>query len=373
MIVIAGGGAAGIAAAIAAAEKNTEILLIESESAIGGDLCSGMPLLGAYTSQGEQCVFGLLDEIVTECKRIDPDGYIGPVCDWRSVYGLCFDPEILRLAVLSLLKKRGVKLLLNSTVCSVDCDSGTVRSVKVIDRKGAIRTIPCDCVVDASGGGHITMMSGGEVIAGSEDREFQPVSLVFRMTDVEFEPLLRFIRDNPDEALLAENPVLNKTPAEAAQKLYDMGRPYVAIAAKGSVLGQAIADGMIHPCTAVFMTPTSMVRGEVCMNATRVSGIDCTDNNALSAALLTLSEQVIGIANFFKKRIPGFQKAGISSIAHRVGVRETGRIVGEYTLTQEDAINAVHFEDCIARGAHHVDIHGAGTDQVRIPIKKGLA
>jgi hypothetical protein len=103
------------------------------------------------------------------------------------------------------------------------------------------------------------------------------------------------------------------------------------------------------------------------------AGIDCTDDFATSAAFLELAEQVSNLTAFFKKQVAGFEKSSISSIAHRVGVRETGRIKGEYTLSQSDVVNARKQRDCIARGAHHVDIHGAGTAQIRIPVKDGLA
>jgi ribulose 1,5-bisphosphate synthetase/thiazole synthase len=370
--IIIGGGAAGIAAAITAAKNGADTLLVESESAIGGDLFSGMPLLGAYTTLGECCVHGVLDEITDACKAFDPGGYIGPVCDWRTVYGLCLDPEILRLTIAHLLKKYNVRLLLNSTVIGVDVVQGLVKSLRIATRSG-IHIIDCDCVVDASGGGNITAMAGGKVVAGDEDGQFQPMSLLFRMVDVQFEPLLKFIRDNPNEALLSENPVLKKNRAEAAHALYAAGYPYVAISAMGNVLGQAIKAGEVHPCTATFITPTSVQRGELCINATRIAGVDCTDDFAVSAVLLELSEQVANISRFLTTRIPGFEKASISSIAHRVGIRETGRIKGEYTLTQDDVVNATRHSDCIARGAHHVDIHGAGTAQVRIPVKDGLA
>ncbi|MFA7183938.1 MAG: FAD-dependent oxidoreductase, partial [Victivallales bacterium] len=127
--IVVGGGAAGISAAIAAAKNGADTFLIESESIIGGDLFSGMPLLGAYTSLGKPCVYGVLDEIIDAVKTLDLGGWIGPVCDWRTVYGLCFDPEILRLAVTLLLKKYNVRLLLNSTVTRVDSENGVVRSL----------------------------------------------------------------------------------------------------------------------------------------------------------------------------------------------------------------------------------------------------
>jgi hypothetical protein len=368
--IIVGGGASGLAAAMTAAKNGADVLLIESESTVGGDLFSGMPLLGAYTSLGDCCVHGVLDEIINVCKMIDPDGYIGPVCDWRTVYGLCLDPEILRLAVFELLKKYNVKLILNSTVIGVNAESGRIKNLRIAGRN-AVFNVDCACVVDATGGGNVTSMAGGEVDNGDDDGRFQPMTLLFRMVDVQFEPLLQFIRDNPTEALLSENPVMKKTPAEAALSLCEAGYPYVAIASTGKLLGNAIKGGDIHQCTAAFITPTSMRRGEVCVNATRISGIDCTDDIAVSASLLDLSAQVANLARFFKEEVPGFSDSSISSIANRVGVRETGRIRGEHTLTQSEVIDATRHSDCIAKGAHHVDIHGAGTAQIRIPIKDG--
>ena len=288
------------------------------------------------------------------------------------MYGLCIDPEVLYPAVMRLLAKYGVRLLLNTTVVGVKSSNGVVSSLQLAGR-GGTSSIDCNCIVDASGGGNITAMAGGEVITGDKEGRFQPVSLTFRMADVEYEPLLRFIRDNPDEALLSENPVLPKDPATAAAKLYEAGMPYVAISAKGTVLGEAIREGSVHQSTAAFITPTSVRRQEVCINSTRVSGIDCTEEEVVSGVLFELSEQMVNFSRFLRQRVPGFENSSVSSIAHRVGVRETGRIRGEYTLTQDDVINAVRHKDSVARGCHHVDIHGEGTSQVRIPVKDGKA
>ncbi|MEM2529323.1 MAG: FAD-dependent oxidoreductase, partial [Ignisphaera sp.] len=46
------------------------------------------------------------------------------------------------------------------------------------------------------------------------------------------------------------------------------------------------------------------------------------------------------------------------------GIRETRRIIGEYTMTGEDIIEARKFPDAIARGSYPIDIHsptGPGT------------
>ncbi|MFA7184060.1 MAG: FAD-dependent oxidoreductase, partial [Victivallales bacterium] len=234
----------------------------------------------------------------------------------------------------------------------------------------SMRVVDCACVVDASGGGNITAMAGGKVHYGENGR-FQPLSLIFRMANVEFEPFLRFIRDNPSEGILGENPVLGKNPSEAAEALYAGGLPYVAVSSGGKIMGKAVREKTLHPCTAAFITPVSVRKKEICVNATRISGIDSADDLKVSAALMELSEQTVNLLRFFREKIPGFERACISAAAHRVGIRESGRIDGEYSLRQDEVINAVRHSDYIARGCHHVDIHGEGTAQIRIPVKNG--
>ena len=373
-IVVAGGGAAGVAAAAAAGKVvagNAEVWLIESESGLGGDLCSGMPILGSYTARGKRIIGGVLDELTDFCKS--NDGYIGPVCDWRAVVGLCLNPLTMQCATSRLTRERRVNVLLGSTITEVVRIHNAVKAVRISCRDGRSATIPCDYVVDATGGGHIVQMAAGEVLQGDAEKRFQPVSLIFRMSGVQYMDLLNFIHREPAEALLAENPALPADPAEAARRLRDAGWPYVALSAKGKLLGTAIGDGRMHPCTAVFITPTNAMRGEVCLNTTRVAGEDFTDPTVLSRLMPALLDQVRLATQFLRKDVPGFAAASVSAIAHRIGVRETGRIVGRRTLTQEEVVGAKMPSDAIALGCHHVDIHGSGVEQLRIPVADGGA
>lgn len=372
LCVVAGGGAAGIAAALASAKAGVETLLIEADGGVGGDLFSGMPLLGSYTSLGEPCVFGLLDELRAECRQLDPESWLGPVCDYRTVHGLCVDPEILRLAVYGLLRRYGVRLLLNSMIIGAEVVAGRLVAVTVAS-KNSRRRIACGAAVDATGGGYLCGLCGAPGQFGSEAGEFQPVSLLYRLCGVDFSRFLAYIRDNPGEAILCENPVLPSDPAEAARRLFAQGLPYVAVSTRSRLLAPQLEAGRLHPCTAAFVTPTSRRRREVCMNVTRLAGIHCADDEALSAALPELAGQVANSARLFQEVMPGFADASISAVMFKLGVRESGRIAGEYTLTQEDVLAARRFDDAVARGSHHVDIHGRGTAQVRIPIRGGSA
>jgi hypothetical protein len=55
------------------------------------------------------------------------------------------------------------------------------------------------------------------------------------------------------------------------------------------------------------------------------------------------------------RKVPGFENAVITNIPD-VGVRETRRIVGEYTLNAMDVLRGVDFEDSIAAGGHPCDV-----------------
>lgn len=67
----------------------------------------------------------------------------------------------------------------------------------------------------------------------------------------------------------------------------------------------------------------------------------------------------------------GFKEAVYSGIAPRVGIRETRRIVGDAVLTAEDVLSARKRDDGVAKGCHHIDLHGAGREQLRKFIPDG--
>ena len=367
-VVVIGGGAAGVGAAVSAAKAGAKVVLLETQGSAGGELLSGMPILGAYDALGRPCVGGVLDELLEICRELN--GYIGPVCDWRTVCGVCVDPCMLALAISRLLGKYGVEVLLNTTVQGLESKEGHVSKVIALTRTGHIE-IDCRCLIDASGGGNIVKLAGGETVDGAADGSFQPVTLIFRMAGVDFQRLMSFAAQHYDEILLAENDALAVNPEQAARKLCEAGLPYLALSAHGQTMGSAIDRGEMFETTAVFITPTSIARREVCLNVTRVASIDPRDPSAVSNVMVELSKQVEMSRAFLKNSVPGFADSEISNIAYRVGVRETGRIVGEQTLTQEEVIAGRDHPESIGRGAHHVDIHGSGKDQVRIPVRQG--
>lgn len=365
-VAVVGGGSAGVGAAIAAARTGARTLLIERDPFLGGDLISGLPILGCYNSLGEQIVGGVAEELLNECAALG--SHPARVFDWRTLWGVCVEPDVLRLAIIRLLQRYDVDLLLGMPVAGAAVEGGAVGCLSLC---GSEAPIEAEFVVDCSGDAVVAHLAGAECEKGGPDAQFQPLSLVFQMGPVDFTPLLEFVRDHPGDVLLAENPVIRKSRAECARALHDAGYPYLALSAEGDLLGGAIEAGEMYPCTAIFMTPASLARREITLNSARIANVDATDSRALSEALPVLGGQVQTCVDFARRRLPGFGEATLTRVAPRIGVRETRRIVGEHVLSTEEAVEGRKSPDVVAKGGHHVDIHGAGTYQKRIPIEGG--
>jgi hypothetical protein len=109
---------------------------------------------------------------------------------------------------------------------------------------------------------------------------------------------------------------------------------------------------------------------EVTVNMTRVVDIDPLDPDDLTRAEVEARGQTMELLRFFRRDVPGFENARIAATASQVGIRESRRIVGEYTLTADDILSGRTFDDAVARSAYPIDIHnpsGSGTSTRRLP------
>jgi hypothetical protein len=89
----------------------------------------------------------------------------------------------------------------------------------------------------------------------------------------------------------------------------------------------------------------------------RIPNIDALKADDLTRAAMIGRQQVKSIMKFLRERVPGFERSVLAGIAERVGVRETRRIHGQYTLAREDIVEEVRFPDAIALGAGPMDQH----------------
>lgn len=98
--------------------------------------------------------------------------------------------------------------------------------------------------------------------------------------------------------------------------------------------------------------------------ASRVENVNPNDTENYTHAEMEGLAQTVGIMDLLHHYLPGCKHAHLISVGHSIGVRETRHMSGRYRLTGEDLMNAKSFEDTIAHGAYHLDVHS--------PDHKGL-
>ena len=166
-----------------------------------------------------------------------------------------------------------------------------------------------------------------------------------------------YVREHPDE-MRTSLPVNART-----------GDALTAVAGLWELWHAAQANGVDVPREVVsfFISPYP---DEVSVNMTRVTDVDPLDPDDLTRAEIEARAQAMRLVAFFRERVPGFAHARIAATATQIGVRESRRIVGAYTLTREDILERRTFDDAIARSAYPIDIHnpsGSGTTTHRLP------
>jgi len=367
-VVVIGGGSAGVAASVAAARNGARTVLVDAGPMAGGELVSGLPLNACLNARGEWVVGGVIRELLDGCRA--RGGLIEPYFDWRSLWLTCVDPEVMKLIVAKTLRDAGVHLLLYTFADDVVADRDGLRGVFVVNKRG--RTLlAARQIIDCSGDGDIAVQAGAPSEKGGPQGELQPVTMIFRMVGVETRPLLEFVRAHPEHVGLGECLLEPRSKAECAEELYRQGIPSVFFDGKGPFIAQAIERGELFPCGLLAVCPLSAQRKEVSLNTTRIANLDATDPQRLSGALPDLLEQVWACASFLKSRVPGFENAQFSGIAPRIGIRETRRIIGDAVLERDDVLQGRKREDGICKGAHELDVHGAGQAHRREMIKDG--
>jgi len=111
-------------------------------------------------------------------------------------------------------------------------------------------------------------------------------------------------------------------------------------------------DGSIH------RTP---IPGSYVANMTRISDVNPLVPEDLTRAEMEGRRQAMEYARFLSDCVPGYGQATLDWLSTQVGVRESRRVIGEYTLTRQDVLEARKFEDGIALCGAPIEEHHAGS------------
>jgi hypothetical protein len=359
-VVIVGGGPAGIGAAVGAADAGARVALVERYGFLGGNATAAlvMPLMSYHTQQkerekagdlslmptdhgpGDPVIAGVLQRLLV--RLVQQGGAIPPSLETGFV--VPFDPEVFKRAALELLDEAGVHYLLHVFASDPFWKDGRIGGVVVEGKSGPL-AITAQAVVDCTGDADIAVRAGADCDVGRPgDGLVQPMTLMARIVDFERERFSGYVREHPEQW-------------RGVHGLWDLIREATRSGELDLKREDLLFFGTLHP-------------REVSVNSTRVTQVLGTDVWDLTYAERTAREQLRQIEAFLRKRVPGFESAYVAQSGVQVGVRETRRIHGRYSLSVDDILGARKFDDAIARGTYPVDIHnpkGKGTVLRKLP------
>jgi hypothetical protein len=347
-VLVVGAGPAGIGAALAAARNGAKVLLMERYGFLGGNLTIAMvnPMFTFHDVSGRQVIRGIAGELVDRLVQMKASQ--GHVTDltFDNASMTPFDPEGMKILLFQMVLEAGVELLLHTSAAAVQTEGERVTAV-IVENKSGRQAICPKLVIDCSADADIAAWAGAPFRKGrEEDGALQPVTLFFRIAGIDETGLRTWMKQNRD--LLKDSP----TDAEID------GQEALAFLGLNGLIKQAQTRGDFPPDAAPRMLFYQLPQpGQVAVNATRLQGIDGTSAADLTRAEILTRQQAWDIHQFLKRHVGGFERSYVLDTGVQVGVRETRRIVGDYTLTEHDVLSNRAFPDGIACGTFAIDIH----------------
>ncbi|HEY4537192.1 MAG TPA: FAD-dependent oxidoreductase [Erysipelothrix sp.] len=360
-ILVVGGGPAGIMAAKAAAVEGENVMLIERYGYLGGSATMSLvvPLMTFHAGE-KQIVKGYAQDLLDEMKKYGgfEEHFIDPLGFGSSVTPV--DTEVYKYVAQEFLLEEGVDIRFHTELVSVNSSGNEIESVIVKTRSGFYEII-AKRFIDASGDGDLAYMADNPMKIGRDkDGKVQPMTMMFKIGNVDIEALIDYADAHPDQFVIDED----------YNSLSEFKR--IGISGFFEMVKEAKVDGALTFDRDRVLFFELLERGEIAVNMSRIINKLSVHDFDLSNASIEGRRQIFEILQFFKKYLPGFENARIIESAHQVGVRESRRIDGQYVLNEHDVVLGRAFEDGIACASWPIDIHDPeGKELIVTHMEKG--
>ncbi len=322
-LVVVGGGPAGTVAAIAASRQGAKVLLVEATGNLGGMGTSALVSAWSNLNNGiHSLIGGLFLEVVEtlyEQGGLPPD--VKPE-RWTSLRrGTGFNAEHYKRLLDQLCVDSGVELRFFTKAIDVDVDSDkkVIRGVVLHSIEG-YSFVEAKTVIDATGDAIISDLCGVDYLqAGRDTLGIMPPTLCSAMAGIDFS---RFDRKQQQEPL-----------------------------------ERAVDEGFFSQPDKHFPGLFRTGLTTAILNAGHLFHTDATSTKSVTEAMIKGRQVAEEYVNFCRTYLDGCEDIEFVTTAAMLGVRESRRIIGEYTLDFDDHKSCRHFPDQIAIYNKQVDIH----------------
>lgn len=327
-VLVAGAGPAGVMAAIAAARAGAAVRLIEAHGALGGIWTTGL-LPHIIETQHP----GLLHELIDRLRQRGAHGAGAGITEKD------FDVETMKVVLDELCAEAGVRTRCYTRVSAAYVRDGSIDTI-VTDSKSGREAWRAKVFVDCTGDGDLGAQAGCRFELGQPGTGLcQPMSVMALLTG--------FGKGDEPPFTIKEwgrNKDWIKAEMEAAGHSPSYARPTLFLIDEGWVNMMANHEyGYRQPDAQKLTDATISGRAE---------------NHRMVAALRASGGR--------------WQNLRLAATSAQIGVRESRRLKGLYTVTQDDLARGARFDDAVCRVTFCVDVHaldpakGKGIDAMGI-------
>ncbi|MFP4442890.1 MAG: FAD-dependent oxidoreductase [Spirochaetia bacterium] len=327
-VVVFGGGPGGLGAAVTAARNGVSVVLVERYGCLGGMASFGEvhPFMPNHVD-GKPLDGPVYTEWIKAMERYQPAGN-----NDRFIH-----KDAAALAAEDLILGAGGELLYHHTVTDTVVTDRKIDAA-VLHSKSGFCAVRGKVYIDCTGDADLAALSGCEIEQGGPSGHSQPMTLCFKLRNIDIETARR----ETESANIGE---LRKYISREYEEAKDRGE--LRCPREDVLFFSWFDEDILH------------------FNTTRIIHKNGVKGQELSEAEIEGRKQVREFLDFFRNRIPGFENCRIHSMAHHIGIRETRRVRGLKYLTRTAFEKALKVPDAIARCRYPIDIHnpdGTGTE-----------
>ncbi len=312
-VIVCGGGPAGFAAAVSAARNGARVRLIELQGYLGGVWTAGL-MTHFIDTEGKG---GIMQELLYAQRHAN------------VIQARHFDPEITKLWLEKFCMDAGVLPLYHTRVVGAVTEKGRLTTIITENSSGRLAW-RAKVFIDATGNGDLASLAGCRFDLGHPETGLtQPMSLNALITGINLDDLKErkliampgLSWAEPKENLLAE---IRKAGADCSYE-----KPTLF----------AIRDDFF----------SIMSNHEY-----KISG---TDAQAITYATIRARAEINRQIDSLRSLGGMWKNLRLVATADQIGIRESRRIHGRYTVTKEDLIKGARFDDAVCHVKFGVDIH----------------
>lgn len=339
-VVVIGGGTAGFAAGVAASARGAATLIVEERAYLGGTSTGGMTsqFMGFCSDETTASVGGVFGELL---RRLVAEGasegirtiYLGGMRE-MDVLAAPYDALALKRAMDRMAVESGACVLLHTRFVGLAMNEAGGIDYIVVHNVEGLQRVKASVYIDASFHGSVAADAGCPWALGDEGGASQPATLIYKTAGAD---AARFSDISADErARLVQSGM-------AEESLFF-----------GSLIARPLPDGTMY---------SSMGRVP----------LDPLDAASVTRAEMLGREQARRTSDFFRRNVPGFERARLVGIGDFIGQRDSRRILGQYVLSRADIERGTSFADTVVSSSYPVDIHSVGSEPSRmVKPKNGL-